>query len=127
MSHHAQDRVMDVDSDHWTSRQSDIRHMSFVDDFESLPSSGPVTHAHIIDVSEYANPAKEDGKLNLQDAIVTALYNVSPDTLKSFLSPTVNTIKAVFGKRDVQLVIWRKGLEVLVSISTLWKTATNCS
>jgi hypothetical protein len=35
--------------------------------------------------------------------------------LKSFLSPTVNTVKAVFGKKDVQLVIWRKGLEVLVS------------
>jgi hypothetical protein len=115
MSASAEDMTMDIDSDHSASVQSDAGHMTFVDDYESLPPNGPLAHAHIIDVNEYASPDKEDGMLMLQDAVVTTLYSVSPDTLKSFLSPTVNTVKAVFGKRDVQLVIWRKGLEVLVS------------
>ena len=53
--------------------------------------------------------------VKLQDAIVTTLFCVSPDTLKFFLSPTVNTFKAIFGKKDMQLVVWRKGLEVFVS------------
>jgi hypothetical protein len=115
MSASAEDMTMDIDSDHSASVQSDAGHKTFVDDYESLPPDGPLTHAHIIDVNEYASPDKENGTLMLQDAVVTTLYSVSPDTLKSFLSPTVNTVKAVFGKKDVQLVIWRKGLEVLVS------------
>ena len=75
------------------------------------------TFAHVwfIDLGYFAEIAKEDGMIKLQDAIVTTLFRVSPETLASFLSPTVNTFKAVFGKKDVQLVIWRKGLEVFVS------------
>jgi hypothetical protein len=94
---------------------SDTSQISYIDDFETLPSNGPASHAHIIDLGEYAASMKEDGALKLQDAVVTTLFNVSPATLKSFVSPTVNTFKAVFDKKDVQLVIWRKGLEVLVS------------
>jgi hypothetical protein len=101
------------------SAGSEASQVSFKDDFETLPSSGPASHAHIIDIGEYAIRTKEDGALKLQDAIVTALFSVSPDTLKSFVSPTVNSFKAVFGKKDVQLVIWRKGLEVFVSHSFL--------
>ncbi|KAI4626391.1 uncharacterized protein J4E87_004893 [Alternaria ethzedia] len=96
------------------SGKSDDSTSSYTDDFETLPSSGPASHAHILDLGEYAASMKEDGALKLQDAVVTALYNVSPATLKSFVSPTVNTFKAVFGKKDVQLVIWRKGLEVFI-------------
>jgi hypothetical protein len=88
---------------------------SYTDAFETLPSSGPTSHAHIIDLGEYTVCMKEEGALKLQDAVVTALFNVLPDTLRSFVSPTVNTFKAVFGKKDVQLVIWRKGLKVFVS------------
>jgi hypothetical protein len=97
------------------SGKSCSSNISYTDDFETLPSSGPTSHAHILDLGEYAASMKEEGALKLQDAIVTTLYNVSPETLKSFVSPTVNTFKAVFGKKDTQLVIWRKGLEVFVS------------
>jgi hypothetical protein len=110
--------AMDIDSDPSShSIQSNASHIiiSYVDDYENLPSSGPTSHAHIVDLSEYADIVKEDGMVKLQDAVVTTLYNTSPDILKSFLSPTVNTIKAVYAKKDVQLVIWRKGLEVFVS------------
>ena len=96
------------------SGRSDSSTLSYTDDFETLPSSGPTSHAHILDLCEYAASMKEDGALKLQDAVVTALFNISPATLKSFVSPTVNTFKAVFGKKDVQLVVWRKGLEVFV-------------
>jgi hypothetical protein len=97
------------------SGKSCSSNISYTDDFETLPSSGPTSHAHILDLGEYAASMKEEGALKLQDAIVATLYNVSPETLKSFVSPTVNTFKAVFGKKDIQLVIWRKGLEVFVS------------
>jgi hypothetical protein len=97
------------------SGKSDISTVSYTDDFETLPSSGPTSHAHIIDLGEYAASMKEEGPLKLQDAIVTTLFHASPVTLGSFISPTVNTFKAVFGTKDVQLVIWRKGLEVFVS------------
>jgi len=97
------------------SGKSDSSTLSYTDDFETLPSSGPTSHAHILDLDEYAAFMKEDGALKLQDAVVTALFNISAETLKAFVSPTVNTFKVVFGKKDVQLVIWRKGLEVFVS------------
>ncbi|KAH4939142.1 hypothetical protein HBI79_047080 [Parastagonospora nodorum] len=97
-----------------SSIRSDSSQISYTDDYKTLPSSGPDSHAHIIDLSYYAELAKENGMIKLQDAIVTTLFSASPETLASFLSPTVNTFKAVFGKKDVQLVIWRKGLEVFV-------------
>jgi hypothetical protein len=97
------------------SGDSDKSTLSYTDDFETLPSSGPTSHAHIIDLEEYATSMKEEGILKLQDAIVTTLFNLSLTTLRSFVNPTVNAFKAVFGTKDVQLVIWRKGLEVFVS------------
>ncbi|KAI2474552.1 hypothetical protein Ptr902_11428 [Pyrenophora tritici-repentis] len=87
--------------------------LSYTDDFETLPSNGPNSHAHIINLGDYVY-SKEEGAVKLQDAVVTTLFNTSPDTLKSFLNPTVNIFEAVFGKKDVQLVIWRKGLEVFI-------------
>jgi hypothetical protein len=53
--------------------------------------------------------------IQLQQAVLKTLQNISTDTLTSFLSPTTNTFKAVL-KGDKQLVIWRKGLEVFVSV-----------
>ena len=97
------------------SGNSDSSTLSYTNDFETLPSSGPTSHAHIIDLREYATSMKEEGTLKLQDAIATTLFNVSLATLRSFVNPTVNAFKAVFGTKDVQLVIWRKGLEVFVS------------
>jgi hypothetical protein len=116
MSAQTETMAMDIDSDNSASVRSDSSQMSYTDDYESLPSNGPGSHAHIVDLCEYADLAKEFGMVKLQDAVVTTLYNISPKTLKSFLSPTVNTFKAVLGKKDVQLVVWRKGLEVFVSV-----------
>jgi hypothetical protein len=118
MTTHVDTSAMDVDSDTAVSIHSDSSQVSFVDEYENLPSNGPRNHAHVIDLGEYAEATKDDGMLQLQDAVATTLYKASLETLKSFLSPTVNTIKAVFGKKDVQLVIWRKGLEVFVSFGT---------
>jgi hypothetical protein len=107
--------AMSIDGEHSVSDHSDSSQISYTDDYETLPSSAPATHAHIVDLGEYVSHYKENGMVKLQDAVVTTLYSISPDTLRSFLSPTVNTFKAIFGKKDIQLVIWRKGLEVLVS------------
>jgi hypothetical protein len=107
--------IMDVDTDHSSSGISDTSQVSFVNEYETLPASGPSSHAHIIDLGDYAENAKDDGMIKLQDAIVTILFCTSAETLKTFLSPTVNTFRAIFGKKGVQLVIWRKGLEVFVS------------
>ncbi|KAL1799974.1 hypothetical protein ACET3X_000316 [Alternaria dauci] len=96
------------------SGKSDSSNLSYTDDFETLPSSGPISHAHIIELNEYATSIKGEGAVKLQDAVVTTLFNVSPATLGLFVSPTVNAFKAVFGTKDVQLVIWRKGLEVFI-------------
>ncbi|KAG9192634.1 hypothetical protein G6011_11368 [Alternaria panax] len=96
------------------SGNSDSSTRSYTDDFETLPSSGAVSDAHILDLDEYAVSMKEEGALKLQDAVVTSLFNISPATLGSFVSPTVNTFKAVFGTKDMQLVVWRKGLEVFI-------------
>lgn len=110
------------DNDSAPSIKSDSSRMSYTDEYKALPASGPDSHAHIIGLSEYEDVVKEDDMVKLQDAIVTTLYSLSPETLVSFLSPTVNTFKAVFGKKDVQLVIWRKGLEVFVSGRALEKS-----
>lgn len=90
----------------------------FVDDYGRLPLSGHSTQAHVIDMEESARCSlTEEGSIQLQNAIATTLFNVSPETLKSFLSPTVNNFKAIFkpNKSDKHLVIWRKGIEVFVS------------
>ncbi|KAL6706623.1 hypothetical protein ACN47E_005379 [Coniothyrium glycines] len=106
--------AMGVDRDESPSVQSVSSQPAFIDDYENLPAGGPISHAHIIDLSEQAAATKIDGPLQLQDAIVTSLFQASPEILKQFLNPTINTIKVVFGKKDKQFVIWRKGIEVLV-------------
>ncbi|KAF1921127.1 hypothetical protein BDU57DRAFT_488548 [Ampelomyces quisqualis] len=101
-----------------TSATSTSSTISYTDSYARLPSRGPSTHAHIIDVGDY-NANGVTGLLRLQDAAVTTLHNMSAEILETFLSPTINTFKAVFGKKDLQLVIWRKGLEVLVSAAAM--------
>ena len=88
----------------------------FTDTFECLPSTGFEKQAHIIDVDALTKHAEHEGTLQLQDAVATTLYLASPETLRSFLSPTTHTFKVLFkGDRgDKQLVIWRKGVEVFV-------------
>jgi hypothetical protein len=74
--------AMDIDSDNASpvrasSIRSDSSNVSFVDEYESLPSSGPTKHAHLIDLGEYAEVVKDDGMLQLQDAVATTLYKAS--------------------------------------------------
>jgi hypothetical protein len=96
--------------------KSTRRQIPFIDAFECLPSSGYKKQAHIIDTDAFAQYAEKEGTLQLQDAVVTTLYLASPETLKSFLCPTVHIFKAIFksNRGDKQLVIWRKGIEVFV-------------
>ncbi|KAF2852361.1 hypothetical protein T440DRAFT_488422 [Plenodomus tracheiphilus IPT5] len=105
---------MDIDRDNSPSIKSDTSQLSYTNDFDTLPANGPVSHAHIIDIDESQAFIKGECSTNLQDAIVTSLVKLSPTTLRSFMSPTVHNFKAIFGKKDIQLVIWRKGLEVFV-------------
>lgn len=115
MTLHMGTTAMDINRNRLSSVKSDSSQASYTDDFETLPANGHVNHAHIINLNEYATNGGDQGTAMLQDAVVTTLYHVSPETLQAFVSPTVNTFKAMFGKKDTQLVIWRKGLEVFVS------------
>jgi len=78
------------------SGNSDDSTFSYTDDFATLQSSGATSYAHILDLGEYA-AIKEDA-FKLQDAIVATLFQLSLETLKPFLSPTVHTFKAVWQK-----------------------------
>ncbi|KAJ4339010.1 hypothetical protein N0V95_007903, partial [Ascochyta clinopodiicola] len=87
----------------------------FISTFGLLPSTNPTTCAHIIDTTALRTTNEHSNPFQLQDAIATTLYLSSPKTPLAFLSPTVHTFKAVFkrGRSDTQLVVWRKGIEVL--------------
>lgn len=121
-----EDTMADVKLDRCASLQINSNHISFTSDFATLPANSPAAHAHIIDLDGYEGCIKEEGMIRLQDAVVTTLFKVAPEALKSFLSPTVHNYKVIFGKRGTQLVVWRKGPEVLVCGGTtsmcLWLT-----
>jgi hypothetical protein len=88
--------------------------LPFLDIFPSLPPTGSSNAAHILDL--LALPQDNDDQkhtIKLQDAVATTLHLLSPSTLRKFLNPTIHIFKAVF-KGDDQLVIWRRGIEVLV-------------
>jgi hypothetical protein len=91
--------AVDVESDNSESVKSDSSHLSYTNDYENLPSNGPRSHAHIVDLGEYADVVKDKDMVKLQDAIVTTLYNVSPDMLEYFLNPTVNTLRPPSARR----------------------------
>ncbi|KAH9871799.1 hypothetical protein J1614_006056 [Plenodomus biglobosus] len=110
----AEPDMMEIDSDTCPSMKSDTSQLSYTNDYVTLPANGPASHAHIIDLGENLACITQDGTVKLQDAIVTALFSLSPNTLRSFMNPTVNQFKAIFGKKDIRLVIWRKGLEVFI-------------
>ena len=115
MSLSPESKRMEIDHDSSQSAKSKSSQILYTDDFATLPANGPVSHAHIIALSPNLICLTHDGgTARLQDVVVTTLFNHSSATLQSFLCPTVNTFKAIFGKQDIQLVIWRKGLEVFV-------------
>ncbi|CBY00090.1 hypothetical protein LEMA_P076790.1 [Plenodomus lingam JN3] len=96
------------------STKSDTSQLSYTNDYNTLPATGPTNHAHILHLPETNASSTQDDNPKLQDALVTTLFHVSPAILQSFMSPTTHTFKAIFGKKDIQLLIWRKGLEVFV-------------
>lgn len=53
---------MDIDSDHMASDHSDSSQILYVDDYETLPSSGPATHTHVVDLGDYIDYYKEQRK-----------------------------------------------------------------
>lgn len=108
---------MDLDRDTASLARSDSDRSDTIKSSTTQPSSvdecdfpGPPTKKECTRVSPFAKYLKpeHEGVLELQDAVVTTLFNASPDMLMSFVDPTVGTFKAVF-KTDKQLVIWRKG------------------
>ncbi|KAF2111842.1 hypothetical protein BDV96DRAFT_451225, partial [Lophiotrema nucula] len=92
----------------------------FTDEFDGLPSTAPVNHAHIIDIETIGSDECNDfsGSVKIWDAVATMLFRISPETLKDFLNPEVKAFKLVQKSKhpssDTQLVIWRKGNEVFV-------------
>jgi hypothetical protein len=64
-------------------------------------------------------PQNDEETTALQKAVATTLFHMSPETVQSFLSPTVANFKAIF-KRDKQLIIWRKGNLIFVRLCTAY-------
>ncbi|KAJ4310624.1 hypothetical protein N0V94_008354 [Neodidymelliopsis sp. IMI 364377] len=95
-------------------------HLPFLNTFASLPPTGSSKAAHILDLSALPASQQENDQehaIKLQDAVATTLHLLSPSTLKQFLNPSIHIFKAVF-KGANQLVIWRKGIEVLIGTFT---------
>ncbi|KAF1932871.1 uncharacterized protein M421DRAFT_1452 [Didymella exigua CBS 183.55] len=125
---------MDISHDTSSSARSDSSKSDTVESTTTQPSSideyhypnSPTRklHAHISHFVKYLKP-EHDGVFKLKDAIATALFNVAPETLTSFVDPLVGTFNAVF-KGNKRLVVWRKGnagfgrLEHLVGFSISW-------
>ncbi|KAF1355624.1 hypothetical protein EJ07DRAFT_168105 [Lizonia empirigonia] len=103
-----------------SSTKSDKSSLPFTNAFPRLPPTGHEKNAHIIDMTALARTDEQEGSIQLQDAVATALYLASPDTLRSFLSSTMHVFKAIFKreKGDKQLVIWPKGIEVFIGTFT---------
>jgi hypothetical protein len=79
-----------------------------VDFANSFPASAPIDHAHILGLDKYA--------VKIWDAVVTMLFNISPDTLWNFLDSSNNTFKLIqqLSPGGAIFIIFRKGNEVLV-------------
>ncbi|KAF2133173.1 hypothetical protein P153DRAFT_412782 [Dothidotthia symphoricarpi CBS 119687] len=95
--------------------------VQYVNDFAALPSTAPPDHAHVVDIATF-RPSDGNVKSNvkLQDAVVTMLYQISPDTLSKFLNSGTRSFRLVNQSAHniaEKLVIIKKGNEVLASES----------
>jgi hypothetical protein len=89
--------------------------------FKRLPANAPSEHAHIIDMKELTPKAYDhpwDYDIKLPDTIVTALHNISPNTLEEFLDAKIMSFQIVQSQKsspNCKVVVWRQGNQVLVS------------
>jgi hypothetical protein len=92
--------------------------VKFLDTFSALPADGPGKTAHIVDHG-VAGPSTA----HIQDAIVTMLYNISPDILTRFMDPTVTNFKLLQRYKDTnqtdKFVIMKRDNNVVVSYFNL--------
>ena len=91
--------------------------VQFFNTFAALPAIAPANHAHIIDFGKTGtSPAM------LQDAVVTLLYSISPETLTTFLKPDITSFRLLQKHKDPKQadksIVMKKGSKVLVSVLT---------
>jgi hypothetical protein len=91
--------------------------VQFFNTFAALPATAPANHAHIIDFGKTGtSPAM------LQDAVVTLLYSISPETLTAFLKPDITSFRLLQKHKDPKhvdkFIVMKKGSKVLVSVLT---------
>ncbi|KAH6859163.1 hypothetical protein BKA58DRAFT_457060 [Alternaria rosae] len=92
----------------------------FLNVYKRLPAHLPSSHAHIIKVGplrEDLFEGEEQYDLKIQDAVATLLFQISKDTLDTFLSGVTDSFKLVQsfeGRSKMQLIIWKQGTQVLI-------------
>jgi hypothetical protein len=93
--------------------------------FDRLPANAPAGHAHIIDLDAYT-PNEYEDDVELHDAVVTTLFNISKDTLEQLLDPRVATFQLLQEfefDSYARLIVWRQGSQILVSA---WRKRPYC-
>lgn len=110
----------------------ELHEVEFLENYEALPATAPIDHARIIHLPTFMTADGEyRSNINLQDAIVTMLYNISPTTLEAFMdAPTVpGSFRLVQentdGSSSDKLLLIRKSNYVMVSAYTLDKGSMN--
>lgn len=69
--------------------------------------------AQCVEQESSPDESKSNG---LQDAVISVLSKTPNAALSQFFKPTTTTFKSVYRNKDLKLVIWRKGIEVFVSL-----------
>ena len=92
--------------------------VSFLDDIQALPADAPTNHPHIIDLHTYT-PSNDSNVLHAWDAVVIMLLALEKSTLMKFLDESKEEFKLGISPNgsDERIVVWRKGTDVLVSLS----------
>lgn len=92
--------------------------VSFLNDIQALPADAPTNHPHIIDLHTYT-PSNDSNVLHAWDAVVIMLLALEKSTLMKFLDESKEEFKLGISPNgsDERIVVWRKGTDVLVSLS----------
>ncbi|KAF2473415.1 uncharacterized protein BDR25DRAFT_312483 [Lindgomyces ingoldianus] len=88
----------------------------YLDTSSLLPANAPTKHAHIIDLSSIDDELSSNP--SIWDAVATVLFQAGPEMLEWFLHSRNKTFRFVRkeGLKDWNLIIWRKGCEVLIAL-----------
>ena len=92
--------------------------VSFLNDIQALPADAPTNHPHIIDLHTYTT-SNDSNVLHAWDAVVTLLLALEKSILMKFLNESKEEFKLGIPPNgsDERIVVWRKGTDVLVSLS----------